>query len=79
MSFEILDQLEAKIKQAVETIELLQLELEEKNERINQLDAEKNNVCQERDTLRNENEQLRNEHNNWQERLRSLLGKIDNV
>ncbi len=31
------------------------------------------------DALRNENEQLKGEHNNWQERLRSLLGQIDNV
>ena len=26
-----------------------------------------------------ENEQLRNEHRNWQEHIRSLLGKFDNV
>ncbi|HHF1771914.1 TPA: cell division protein ZapB, partial [Haemophilus influenzae] len=26
-----------------------------------------------------ENEQLKNEHRNWQEHIRSLLGKFDNV
>lgn len=72
MSVAILDQLEEKIKQAVETIQLLQLEIEElkgKNE-----DAQKAY-----DTLSQENEQLKAEHHNWQERLRSLLGQIDNV
>ena len=35
MSLEILDQLEEKIKQAVETIQLLQLEVEELKEQKN--------------------------------------------
>ncbi|MFZ7108984.1 cell division protein ZapB [Avibacterium avium] len=72
MSLEILDQLETKIKQAVETIELLQLEVEELKDKNNQ-------TSQQNETLRNENEQLKREHQNWQERLRSLLGRIDNV
>lgn len=72
MSLEILDQLEGKIRQAVETIQLLQLEVEELKEKNTQ--AQHAN-----DALRNENEQLKVEHNNWQERLRSLLGQIDNV
>lgn len=72
MSLEILDQLEGKIRQAVETIQLLQLEVEELKEKNTQVNAAN-------ETLRNENEQLKAEHNNWQERLRSLLGQIDNV
>ncbi|MCI7352968.1 MAG: cell division protein ZapB [[Actinobacillus] rossii] len=72
MSLEILDQLEGKIRQAVETIQLLQLEVEELKEKNNQ-------VQYANEALRNENEQLKVEHNNWQERLRSLLGQIDNV
>lgn len=72
MSLEILDQLESKIRQAVETIQLLQLEVEELKEKNDQ-------AQQANDALRNENEQLKVEHNNWQERLRSLLGQIDNV
>ncbi|AAK03567.1 TPA: cell division protein ZapB [Pasteurella multocida] len=72
MSLEILDQLEEKIKQAVETIQLLQLEIDELKEKNNQSQ-------QANDALRSENEQLKSEHQNWQERLRSLLGKIDNV
>lgn len=72
MSLEILDQLEEKIKQAVETIQILQLEIEELKEKNNR--EQQNN-----EQLRNENDQLRAEHDNWQERLRSLLGRIDNV
>ncbi|HDR1563806.1 TPA: cell division protein ZapB, partial [Pasteurella multocida] len=63
---------EEKIKQAVETIQLLQLEIDELKEKNNQSQ-------QANDALRSENEQLKSEHQNWQERLRSLLGKIDNV
>lgn len=37
MSLEILDQLEEKIKQAVETIQLLQLEIEELKEKMSYL------------------------------------------
>ncbi|AAP96274.1 cell division protein ZapB [[Haemophilus] ducreyi] len=72
MSLSIIDQLEEKIKQAVETIQLLQLEVEELKEK-------NNNLTQERDGLRQEHEQLKVEQQNFQERLRSLLGQIDNV
>lgn len=72
MSIEILDQLENKIKQAVETIQLLQLEVEE-------LKGKNDDAQRENETLRREQEQLKAEHQNFQERLRSLLGQIDNV
>lgn len=72
MSASILDQLENKIKQAVETIQLLQLEVEELKDKNAQLASEKENLNQ-------EHEQLKAEHHNFQERLRSLLGQIDNV
>ncbi|AHG75556.1 cell division protein ZapB [Mannheimia varigena] len=72
MSLSVLDQLEEKIKQAVETIQLLQLEVEE-------LKGKNDAAKQENETLRNEYEQLKVEQQNFQERLRSLLGQIDNV
>ncbi|KYK90499.1 cell division protein ZapB [Aggregatibacter actinomycetemcomitans] len=72
MSPEILDQLENKIKQAVETIQLLQLEVDELREKSSR-------AQQENDALRGENEQLRGEHQNIQERLRSLLGITDSI
>ncbi|AGH38540.1 Cell division protein ZapB [Bibersteinia trehalosi USDA-ARS-USMARC-188] len=72
MSVTILDQLEDKIKQAVETIQLLQLEVEE-------LKGKNDEAQRANDALRQEHEQLKAEHQNFQERLRSLLGQIDNV
>lgn len=72
MSLTILDQLEEKIKQAVETIQLLQLELED-------LKEQKAAAEQESAALRQEYEQLKSEHQNFQDRLRALLGQIDNV
>ncbi|AGI32371.1 TPA: cell division protein ZapB [Mannheimia haemolytica] len=72
MSLSVLDQLEEKIKQAVETIQLLQLEVEE-------LKGKNDAAKQENDTLRSEYEQLKVEQQNFQDRLRSLLGQIDNV
>ncbi|MEG9489580.1 MULTISPECIES: cell division protein ZapB [Mannheimia] len=72
MSLSVLDQLEEKIKQAVETIQLLQLEVEE-------LKGKNDTAKQENETLRNEYEQLKAEQQNFQDRLRSLLGQIDNV
>ena len=72
MSLEVLDQLENKIKQAVETIQLLQLEVDELKEKNGRSQ-------QENDALLSENEQLRSEHQNIQERLRSLLGITDSI
>lgn len=72
MSLSVLDQLEEKIKQAVETIQLLQLEIEE-------LKDKNATAQQENATLRAEHEQLKTEQQSFQERLRSLLGQIDNV
>ena len=79
MSLEILDQLEGKIKRAVETIQLLQLEVEELKGQKQQVQQELDNARNENNQLRGENDQLKGEHHNWQERLRSLLGQIDNV
>lgn len=79
MSLEILDQLEGKIKQAVETIQLLQLEVEELKGQKQQVQQDLDAARNENNQLRSENDQLKGEHHNWQERLRSLLGQIDNV
>ncbi|MDG6882492.1 Cell division protein ZapB [Phocoenobacter uteri] len=72
MSIEILDQLENKVREAVETIQLLQLELDELKGKNNELTTQKEN-------LKQENEQLKMEQANFQDRLRSLLGQIDNI
>ena len=43
------------------------------------LKEQKNQSQQAVEALQHENEQLKNEHRNWQEHIRSLLGKFDNV
>lgn len=65
MSFEVLEQLEAKIQSAVDGITLLKMELDELRAQNQQ--------------LKEENQNLRNEHHAWQDRLRSLLGKMDQM
>ncbi|NHH99032.1 MULTISPECIES: cell division protein ZapB [Oceanimonas] len=65
MSFDVLEKLEAKIQTAVDTISLLQMEVDELKEQNGKLD--------------DENQQLRQQHQAWQDRLQALLGKIDQV
>ncbi len=63
MSLEVLDQLETKVQSAVENIALLKMEIDDLK-KLNQ-------------TLQQDNEQLRSEQAAWQERLRVLLGKME--
>jgi len=70
MTFELLDKLENKINQAVETIALLQMEIDE-------LKEDKVNLATKAEQLQSENEHLTAEHKQWQERLSALLGKIN--
>ena len=65
MSLEVLEQLEAKVQTAVDNIALLKMEMEELNTQ---------NL-----RLKDENQQLRNDHQAWQDRLRALLGKMDQM
>ena len=65
MSLEVLEQLEAKVQTAVDNIALLKMEKEELQAQL--------------DLLKQENQQLRNDHQAWQERLRALLGKMDQM
>ena len=65
MSLEVLEQLEAKVQTAVDNIALLKMEKDELQAEIAQ--------------LKQENHQLRNDHQAWQERLRALLGKMDQM
>jgi len=65
MNFDVLDKLENKVQTAVDTISLLQMELEELKEENAQLQSS--------------NTELKSEQEAWQERLRSLLGKMDEV
>ena len=79
MSFEVLEQLEAKIQTAVDTIALLQMEVEELKEEKDKLAAEANELRGNREELERKAQEMQQEHNAWQERIRSLLGKMDEV
>lgn len=79
MSFEVFEKLEAKVQQAIDTITLLQMEIDELKETNNNLNCEVQNAAGARESLVRENEQLKQEQAGWQERLRALLGKMDDV
>ncbi|MBG6245437.1 septal ring assembly protein ZapB [Candidatus Symbiopectobacterium sp. 'North America'] len=79
MSFEVFEKLEAKVQQAIDTITLLQMEIEELKEKNDQLSQEVQQAAESRETLVRENEHLKEEQFIWQERLRALLGKMEEV
>ncbi|QCR37618.1 septal ring assembly protein ZapB [Nissabacter sp. SGAir0207] len=79
MSFEVFEKLEAKVQQAIDTITLLQMEIEELKEKNNSLSQEVQHAGHHRESLVRENEQLKEEQHVWQERLRALLGKMEEV
>lgn len=79
MSFEVLEQLEAKIQTAVDTIALLQMEVEELKGQKEQLANEAYELKESREELERRAEQMQQEHTAWQERIRNLLGKMEEV
>jgi len=79
MSFEVLEQLESKIQTAVDTITLLQMEVEELKEDKAKLAEEANMLRSQREELEQKAQQVQQEHAQWQERIRALLGKMDDV
>ncbi|QGX92847.1 cell division protein ZapB [Tatumella sp. TA1] len=79
MSFEMFEKLEAKVQQAIDTITLLQMEIEELKEQNNTLKQDAQQAVGNHEALSCENQQLKEEQTQWQERLRTLLGKMDDV
>ncbi|MBP2169151.1 cell division protein ZapB [Erwinia toletana] len=79
MSFEVFEKLEAKVQQAIDTITLLQMEIEELKEQNSTLKQEVNQVSGNTESLVRENQQLKEEQHVWQDRLRALLGKMEEV
>ena len=72
----ILDELENKIKNAVDTISLLNMEIEDlkqDNKKLQQQCADKAKQLEE------ENNKLRKEQSDWQEKLKLLLNKFEEV
>lgn len=79
MSFEVFEKLEAKVQQAIDTITLLQMEIEELKEQNNNLAQEVQQASGNQESLVRENAQLKEEQHVWQDRLRALLGKMEEV
>jgi len=79
MSFEVFEKLEAKVQQAVDTITLLQMEIEELKEKNNTLGQELQQAQGNNAELVRENGSLKEQQHVWQERLHALLGKMDEV
>ncbi|WP_343648259.1 septal ring assembly protein ZapB [Enterobacter sp.] len=79
MSLEVFEKLEAKVQQAIDTITLLQMEIEELKEKNNSLSQEVQNAQHGREELERENNQLREQQNGWQDRLQALLGRMEEV
>ena len=79
MSLEVFEKLEAKVQQAIDTITLLQMEIEELKEKNNSLSQEVQNDQHQREELERENNHLKEQQNGWQERLQALLGRMEEV
>ena len=79
MSFEVLEKLEAKIQTAVDNISLLQMEVEELREERQKLATEGSELRIAREALEQKVQQMQQEHGAWQERIRNLIGKMDEV
>ena len=79
MSFEVFEKLEAKVQQAIDTITLLQMEIEDLKVKNNSLAQEVQNAQHGREELERENNQLREQQNGWQDRLQALLGRMEEV
>ena len=79
MSLEVFEKLEAKVQQAIDTITLLQMEIEELKEKNNSLSQEVQTAQQQREELERENINLKEQQNGWQDRLHALLGRMEEV
>jgi len=79
MSFEVFEKLEAKVQQAVDTITLLQMEIEELKEKNNVVSQELQQAEGQKDELVRENGSLKEQLQGWQDRLHALLGKMEEV
>ena len=79
MSLEVFEKLESKVQQAIDTITLLHMEIEELKEKNNTLVQEVQSAQHGREELERENSQLKEQQQGWQERLQALLGRMEEV
>lgn len=73
MSLEVFEKLEAKVQQAIDTITLLQMEIEELKEKTTHC-RRKFKMPSISEELERENNHLKEQQNGWQERLQALAG-----
>ncbi|WP_253306002.1 cell division protein ZapB [unidentified bacterial endosymbiont] len=79
MSFEVFEQLEVKVQQAIDTIALLQMEIDELKGKNRDLQQSTQAATDQYQAVIDENQQLKEQQQSWQTRLHSLLGRMDSV
>lgn len=79
MSIEILSQIENKIQQTIDTIGLLQMEVDELKEQKQQLEQKLTHSSTAMATLEEENQRLLQEQTTWQGKLQNLLSQINEI
>ncbi len=70
MSLELLSKLESKIQTALETIELLKMELEEEKQKTTSLNEHNQQ-------LNEQNQQMQQELTSWNEKVTGLVGLLN--
>ncbi|VFP87257.1 cell division protein ZapB [Candidatus Erwinia haradaeae] len=76
MLVQIVEELETKVHQAIDTIALLQMEIEELKEKNDILCHKIQALSKNNETLECKNQQLTTDQQIWQDRLNKLLDKI---
>lgn len=79
MSIEIISQLETKIQQTIDTIGLLQMEVDELKEQKEDLEQKLTTSSDTMLTLQEENQRLKSEQSTWHGRLQELLAQINAI
>ncbi|MCX8582063.1 MULTISPECIES: cell division protein ZapB [unclassified Gilliamella] len=79
MSLEILNQLETKIQNTVNTINTLKEEISRLKQGNHELEQLINDSSDEMKALRDENEKLKQDQQVWQQRIQTLLSKIGEI
>ncbi|HAR06946.1 MAG: septal ring assembly protein ZapB [Cobetia sp.] len=76
MSTELFTQLEQKVGQAIDSIEMLKMEVEELKEENQRLTEAKTGQGEELEQLRQTNTQLQEERDQWAQRLEALVARF---
>lgn len=72
MSQDLLSQLERKVSQSLEVIELLKMQIDE-------LESENSMIKAENSQIKSENSELKTEQEKWKNDLKAIIGQFDSV